>query len=64
MTSLRLLQWSIECWINLVLLMLLHWGAMIETPAALFALDEILDIADFIAIGYKRLDPATACRWE
>ncbi|QDU58000.1 phosphoenolpyruvate--protein phosphotransferase [Aeoliella mucimassa] len=30
-------------------------GAMIETPAALFALDEILDIADFIAIGTNDL---------
>lgn len=30
-------------------------GAMIETPAALFALDEILDIADFVAIGTNDL---------
>ena len=30
-------------------------GAMIETPAALFALDEILDLADFVAIGTNDL---------
>lgn len=30
-------------------------GAMIETPAALFALDEILDQADFIALGTNDL---------
>lgn len=30
-------------------------GAMIETPAALFALDEILALADFIAIGTNDL---------
>ncbi len=30
-------------------------GAMIETPAALFALDEILELADFIAIGTNDL---------
>jgi len=30
-------------------------GAMIETPAALFALDEILDLADFAAIGTNDL---------
>ncbi|EMB17467.1 phosphoenolpyruvate--protein phosphotransferase [Rhodopirellula europaea] len=30
-------------------------GAMIETPAALFCLDEILELADFIAIGTNDL---------
>ena len=30
-------------------------GAMIETPAALYALDEILDLADFVAIGTNDL---------
>jgi len=30
-------------------------GAMIETPAALFALDEILEIADFVTIGTNDL---------
>ena len=30
-------------------------GAMIETPAALFALDEILTLADFVAIGTNDL---------
>jgi phosphotransferase system enzyme I (PtsI) len=30
-------------------------GAMIETPAALYALDEILDLADFIALGTNDL---------
>ncbi len=30
-------------------------GAMIETPAALFALDEIIELADFIAIGTNDL---------
>ncbi|MHC2066150.1 phosphoenolpyruvate--protein phosphotransferase [Bremerella sp. T1] len=30
-------------------------GAMIETPAALFALDEILELADFVAIGTNDL---------
>lgn len=30
-------------------------GAMIETPAALYALDEILDLADFAAIGTNDL---------
>jgi phosphoenolpyruvate-protein kinase (PTS system EI component) len=30
-------------------------GAMIETPAALFALDEILEMADFLAIGTNDL---------
>ncbi|QEF97371.1 Phosphoenolpyruvate-protein phosphotransferase [Stieleria maiorica] len=30
-------------------------GAMIETPAALFALDEILALADFVAIGTNDL---------
>lgn len=30
-------------------------GAMVETPAALFALDEILDLADFVAIGTNDL---------
>ena len=30
-------------------------GAMIETPAALFGLDEILDLADFIALGTNDL---------
>jgi phosphotransferase system enzyme I (PtsI) len=30
-------------------------GAMIETPAALFALDEILDLADFVSIGTNDL---------
>ena len=30
-------------------------GAMIETPAALYALDEILDLADFLAIGTNDL---------
>jgi len=30
-------------------------GAMIETPAALFCLDEIMEIADFIAIGTNDL---------
>jgi phosphoenolpyruvate-protein kinase (PTS system EI component) len=30
-------------------------GAMIETPAALFALDEILQMADFVAIGTNDL---------
>lgn len=30
-------------------------GAMIETPAALFALDEILELADFAAIGTNDL---------
>jgi phosphoenolpyruvate-protein kinase (PTS system EI component) len=30
-------------------------GAMIETPAALFALDEILDLADFVALGTNDL---------
>ncbi len=32
-------------------------GAMIETPAALFCLDEILELADFIAIGTNDLTP-------
>jgi phosphoenolpyruvate-protein kinase (PTS system EI component) len=30
-------------------------GAMIETPAALYGLDEILDLADFVAIGTNDL---------
>lgn len=30
-------------------------GAMIETPAALFVLDEILDLADFVSIGTNDL---------
>ncbi len=30
-------------------------GVMIETPAALFALDEILELADFVAIGTNDL---------
>jgi phosphoenolpyruvate-protein phosphotransferase (PTS system enzyme I) len=30
-------------------------GAMIETPAALFALEEILDLADFLSIGTNDL---------
>ncbi len=30
-------------------------GAMIETPAALFALEEILELADFVAIGTNDL---------
>jgi phosphoenolpyruvate-protein kinase (PTS system EI component) len=30
-------------------------GAMIETPAALYALDEILDLADFLSIGTNDL---------
>lgn len=30
-------------------------GAMIETPAALFALDEMIELADFIAIGTNDL---------
>ena len=30
-------------------------GAMIETPAALYALDEILELADFVAIGTNDL---------
>jgi phosphoenolpyruvate-protein phosphotransferase len=30
-------------------------GAMIETPAALFALDEILQIADFVSVGTNDL---------
>lgn len=30
-------------------------GAMIETPAALFALDEILELADFVAVGTNDL---------
>ena len=30
-------------------------GAMIETPAAIFALDEILDLADFVALGTNDL---------
>lgn len=30
-------------------------GAMLETPAALFALDEILELADFVAIGTNDL---------
>jgi phosphoenolpyruvate-protein kinase (PTS system EI component) len=30
-------------------------GAMIETPAALYALDEILDLADFVALGTSDL---------
>lgn len=30
-------------------------GAMIETPAALFALEEILDLVDFVAIGTNDL---------
>ena len=30
-------------------------GAMIETPAALYALDEILELADFLAIGTNDL---------
>jgi phosphotransferase system enzyme I (PtsI) len=30
-------------------------GAMIETPAALYALDEILDLTDFVAIGTNDL---------
>jgi phosphotransferase system enzyme I (PtsI) len=30
-------------------------GAMIETPAALFALDEIMELADFVAIGTNDL---------
>jgi phosphoenolpyruvate-protein kinase (PTS system EI component) len=30
-------------------------GAMIETPAALYVLDEILDLADFVAIGTNDL---------
>lgn len=30
-------------------------GAMLETPAALYALDEILDLADFVAIGTNDL---------
>lgn len=30
-------------------------GAMIETPAALYALDEILDLADFVALGTNDL---------
>jgi len=30
-------------------------GAMVETPAALFALEEILEIADFLAIGTNDL---------
>ena len=30
-------------------------GAMIETPAALFALEEILGLADFVAIGTNDL---------
>ncbi len=30
-------------------------GAMIETPAALFCLDEILELADFVAIGTNDL---------
>jgi phosphotransferase system enzyme I (PtsI) len=30
-------------------------GAMVETPAALFALDEILELADFVAIGTNDL---------
>lgn len=30
-------------------------GAMIETPAALFAIDEILELADFVAIGTNDL---------
>lgn len=30
-------------------------GAMIETPAALYALDEILDLADFVAVGTNDL---------
>ncbi len=30
-------------------------GAMIETPAALYSLDEILDLADFVAIGTNDL---------
>lgn len=30
-------------------------GAMIETPAALFSLDEILDMADFVALGTNDL---------
>ena len=30
-------------------------GAMIETPAALFALDEIFELADFVAIGTNDL---------
>ena len=30
-------------------------GAMIETPAALFSIDEILDLADFVALGTNDL---------
>jgi phosphoenolpyruvate-protein kinase (PTS system EI component) len=30
-------------------------GAMIETPAALYALNEILDLADFVALGTNDL---------
>lgn len=30
-------------------------GAMIETPAALYALDELLDLADFVALGTNDL---------
>jgi phosphoenolpyruvate-protein kinase (PTS system EI component) len=30
-------------------------GAMIETPAALFALEEIMDLADFVSIGTNDL---------
>ncbi len=30
-------------------------GAMIETPAALYALDEIIELADFLAIGTNDL---------
>lgn len=29
-------------------------GAMLETPAALFALEEILDLADFVSIVGNR----------
>ncbi len=32
-----------------------HVGAMVETPAALFALEEILELADFVAIGTNDL---------
>ena len=37
-------------------------GAMVETPAALFALEEILELADFVAIGTNDLTPLYARR--
>lgn len=40
---------------NLGVLRIPPIGTMVETPAALFALDEILEIADFVAIGTNDL---------